>query len=118
MASIIDSVLAELEKHDVVSVEEVDLVIGELTFLGEEQLRFAFEVLSRGNALENAKLNISQEKIEVGCHACGYVGPVDYIGSSADHMVIPNLVCPKCGSGVEITKGKSCGVTSIKVVER
>ena len=107
MASIIDSVLAELEKHDVVSVEEVDLVIGELTFLGEEQLRFAFEVLSRGNALENARLNISQEKIEVSCHACGYVGPVDYIGSSADHMVIPNLVCPKCGSGVRSPRARA-----------
>ncbi len=118
MASIINRVLAELEKHDVVNVEEVDLVIGELTFLGEEQLRFAFEVLSRGNALEGAKLNISHEKIEVRCSSCGYVGPVEYLGSGVDHMVIPNLVCPKCGSGVEVTKGKSCGVTSIKVVER
>ncbi len=118
MSSVIESVLAELEKHDILSVEEVDLVIGELTFLGEEQLRFAFEVLTRGSALENAKLNISQEKVEVRCPTCGYVGPVEYIGSSADHMVIPNLVCPMCGSGVEIKKGKSCGVTSIKVVER
>jgi hydrogenase nickel incorporation protein HypA/HybF len=117
MASIIEHVLAELGKHDVEKVEEVDLVIGELTFLGEEQLRFAFEVLTRDNILEGSKLNISYEKIEVRCHSCGYLGGVEYVDELADHMIVPNLSCPKCGSQVEVIKGRGCGVTSLKVVE-
>lgn len=118
MASIIESILAELEKHDVEKVEEVDLVIGELTFLGEEQLRFAFEILTKDTILANSKLNIAHEKIEVSCASCGYDGGVGYVEELADHMVVPNLSCPKCGSCVEVTKGRGCGVTSLKVVER
>jgi hydrogenase nickel incorporation protein HypA/HybF len=117
MASIIERVLAELSQHQVEKVEEVDLVIGELTFLGEEQLRFAFEVLSRDNMLAGSQLNISHEKVEVKCAACGYQGGVQYVDELADHMVIPNLVCPKCEAQVEVIKGRSCGVTSVKVVE-
>ena len=37
MSSIIDSVLEELKGYQVERVEEVDLTIGALTFLGEEQ---------------------------------------------------------------------------------
>jgi hydrogenase nickel incorporation protein HypA/HybF len=118
MASIIESVLVELEKHDVEKVEEVDLVIGELTFLGEEQLRFAFEVLTRDNILAGSKLNITHEKIEIKCASCGYAGGVEYVEQLADHMLVPDLSCPKCGSRVEVTKGRGCGVTSLKVVER
>jgi hydrogenase nickel incorporation protein HypA/HybF len=118
MASIIECVLAELEKHNVEKVEEIDLSIGELTFLGEEQMRFAFEVLTRDSILAGSKLNICYERIEVLCHSCGYAGGVEYIDELADHMVVPDLSCPKCGSHVEVIKGKGCGVTSLKVVER
>jgi hydrogenase nickel incorporation protein HypA/HybF len=118
MASVIESVLSELQKHDIEKVEEVDLVIGELTFLGEEQLRFAFEILTKDNILAGSKLNITHEKIEVRCGSCGYEGGVTYVEEMADHMIIPNLTCPRCGSRVEVTKGKGCGVTSVKVVER
>ena len=118
MASIIESVLAELEKHDVEKVEEVDLVIGELTFLGEEQLSFAFEILTKDNILTGSKLNITHEKIKVRCPSCGYEGGIGYVEELADHMVVPDLSCPKCSSRVEVTKGRGCGVTSVKVVER
>ena len=44
MSSIIEQVLNELDKHEVERVEEVELVVGELTFLGHEQLLFAYEI--------------------------------------------------------------------------
>lgn len=118
MASIVEAVLEELKKHDVEKVEEVSLVIGEITFLGREQLEFAYEIVTRGTPLEGSKLAISEEKVEVRCPSCGYQGGVDYVnGGGQDHM-IPNLSCPKCAGRVEVTKGKSCAVTSLKVVER
>jgi hydrogenase nickel incorporation protein HypA/HybF len=118
MASIVEAVLEELGKHDVEKVEEVDLVIGEMTFLGRDQLEFAFEIVTRGTLLEGSKLAISEEKVEVRCTSCGYQGGVDYVKTGGmDHMV-PDLSCPECDGKVEVTKGKSCGVTSLRVVER
>ena len=118
MASIVDAVLEELKRHDVESVEEVHMVVGEITFLGRDQLEFAYEVVTRGTILEGSRLVISEEKVEVRCRSCGYVGGVDYVsGGGRDHS-IPNLACPRCGGGVEVTKGKGCAVSSLKVVER
>jgi hydrogenase nickel incorporation protein HypA/HybF len=118
MSSILEQVLGELEKHDVVEVEEVDLVVGELTFLGHDQLRFAFEIMSRDTPLEGAKLNIIPEEIEVSCPSCGYRGKADYLNEEEYHMSVPVLRCPKCDSKVDVIKGKSAGVTSVKAVER
>ncbi len=118
MSSIIDSVLEELKKYDVETVEEVFLTIGELTFLGEEQLRFAFEILSRGTPLEGSKLTIDSEKVSVKCPGCQYHGSVEYIEDGSMHYALPNLSCPKCGGKIEIVSGKSCMVRSVRVVEK
>jgi hydrogenase nickel incorporation protein HypA/HybF len=118
MASIVEAVLEELKKHDVEKVEEVHMVMGELTFLGKEQLEFAYEIVTRGTILEGSKLVMTDEKVQVRCLSCGYSGGVEYISGGGQDHVIPNLSCPKCGSTVEVTKGKSCAVTSLKVVQR
>jgi hydrogenase nickel incorporation protein HypA/HybF len=118
MASIVDAVLEELKRHDVEKVEEVNMVIGELTFLGKDQLEFAYEIVTRGTILEGSKLVMSDEKVQVGCRSCGYAGDVDYISGGGHDHLIPNLSCPRCGGGVDVTKGKSCAVTSLKVVQR
>ncbi len=118
MSSIIDSVLEELKKYDLEKVEEVFLTIGELTFLGEEQLRFAFEVLSKGTPLEGSKLSIETEKVSVHCATCQYEGGVDYMEDSTIHFALPNLSCPQCGGKIEIVSGKSCMVKSVRVIEK
>jgi len=117
MASIVEAVLEELKKHDVEKVEEVHMVIGELTFLGKEQLEFAYEIVTRGTILEGSKLVMADEKVQVLCRSCGYSGGVEYVSGGGQDHVIPNLSCPKCSSMVEVTKGKSCAVTSLKVVQ-
>jgi hydrogenase nickel incorporation protein HypA/HybF len=118
MASIVEAVLEELKKHDVEKVEEVHMVIGEITFLGRDQLEFAYEVVTRGTLLEGSKLVMTDEKVEVRCNSCGYIGGVEYVSGGGQDHVIPNLSCPRCGGGVEVTKGKSCAVTSLRVVQR
>ena len=118
MSSIIDSVLEELKRYDVEKVEEVFLTIGELTFLGEEQLMFAFEILTRDTLLEGSKLTIEKEQISVRCTACEYKGNVDYVEDDTMHYALPNLSCPRCGGKVEMVSGKSCVVRSVRVVEK
>jgi hydrogenase nickel incorporation protein HypA/HybF len=116
MSAIVESVLSELEKHHVLKVEEVLLTLGELTFLGEEQLQFAYEIITRDTILEGSKLVIQPEETELLCKSCGYQGPADKLGAEY-HMSMPSLVCPKCRSGVKVLKGQSCRVTSMKVVQ-
>lgn len=117
MSSILDSVLEELKKYRVEKVEAVYLTIGELTFLGEDQLRFAFEVLTKGTILEGAELVVDREAVEVRCRGCGYAGKAEYLEDEMYHLQVPTLSCPRCGKGVEAVKGKSCMVRSVKVVE-
>ena len=118
MSGIIDAVMAELAKHDVEKVEEVNLVVGELTSLGKDQLSFAYEIMTRETILAGASLVFEDEKTEVSCTACGFQGPAEYYVDESYHNNIPKLSCPKCGGGVKVIKGKSCRISSIKVVER
>jgi hydrogenase nickel incorporation protein HypA/HybF len=118
MSGIIDAVLAELAKHDVEKVEEVNLVVGEMTYLGKDQLTFAYEIMTRDTPLEGSTLVFEDEKAEVQCPTCGFLGPAEYYVDESFHNNIPKLSCPKCGAGVKITKGKSCRISSIKVVEK
>ena len=116
MAGIVESVLKELEKHDVLRVEEVQLTLGELTFLGEEQLQFAYEIITRETALEGSTLVIVPEETELQCPSCGYQGKADKVGEEF-HMAMPSLACPKCKGKVKVLKGQSCRVTSMRVVQ-
>ncbi|QLH75497.1 MAG: hydrogenase maturation nickel metallochaperone HypA [Methanomassiliicoccales archaeon] len=116
MASILEGVRKELESHEYDKVEELVLVVGELTYLGREQLEFAYEVLTRGTDLEGSLLVINDEPVEVKCGSCGYSGPVEHLSDDSFHVSVPKLSCPRCGSNVEVLKGKSCRVTSVKVV--
>jgi hydrogenase nickel incorporation protein HypA/HybF len=116
MSGIVESVLKELEKHDVLRVEEVVLTLGELTFLGEEQLQFAYEIITRDTMLNGSKLVIEPEETELLCLTCGYQGKADKLGEEY-HMSMPSLVCPKCRGKIKVLKGQSCRVTSMKVVQ-
>jgi hydrogenase nickel incorporation protein HypA/HybF len=117
MSSIIENVQQALTGHKYERVEEVNLVVGELTYLGKDQLEFAYEVLTRGTDLEGSKLVIEDEKVEVSCPQCGYSGPANYIGDESYHANVPSLYCPACQAHAKVVKGKSCRISSVKVVE-
>jgi hydrogenase nickel incorporation protein HypA/HybF len=115
-SQIVQSVLTEAEKRGAKKVTEVDLAVGKLTFLGLEQVRFAFEVLAKGTIMEGAKLVIEEQEGVVKCKNCGYEGGFKYEDDQLYHVPLPTLKCPKCGSMVEITAGKECTIKSIKLI--
>ncbi len=117
MASIVESVLREIEKHQVSKVEEVELILGELTRLGREQMEFAFEIVSKGTILEGSSLSIIEEPIEIRCPNCSFEGPAGRLEDDGFSHNIPVLSCPDCSKPVEVIKGKSCMVKSLKVLE-
>ncbi len=114
MSQIIDSILSETKKRNARKVEQVDLELGEYTMLGEEQLKFAFEILAKDAILDRAKLVIKYIKGKIKC-GCGYEGNVQ-VSEDAPHRIIPILECPRCKGAAEIVEGRECVLRNIRMV--
>jgi hydrogenase nickel incorporation protein HypA/HybF len=113
---IVNCVLEEAKKHNAKKINEVHLEIGKLTFLGLEQVRFAYEILVKDTIMEDSKLHIEEKDGVVKCDNCGYEGPLKYEDDPVYHVPSPTLNCPKCGGIVNIVGGKGCTIKSIKLV--
>jgi len=113
---IVENVLREARTRNAKEVSEVHLVIGELTFLGLEQVRFSYKVLTEDTMMENSKLFIETKKGVVKCGSCGYEGNLNYEDDPMYHVPIPTLHCPKCSGTVDIIGGRECLIKSIKLV--
>jgi len=112
MSQVIQSVLGEAGKRNAAYVKEITLEVGELTFLGTDQLEFGFEALKGEGPLRNAKLVIVERKAEIDC-PCGYRGGVDYSRTPLFHQIFPVIECPECGGVPSITGGRDCIVRNI-----
>jgi len=115
-SQIVQSVLAEAEKQNAKKVTEVHLIIGKLTFLGLEQVRFAYEALTKGTIMEGSRLIIEEQEGVVKCNHCSYEGGFKYEDDPLYHVPVPTLKCPKCDSLVSIVAGKECTIKSIKMM--
>ncbi len=117
MSDIVQRVADALQDRNIEKVEKVILEVGELTFLGKEQLEFAYQVLTRDGPLSGSELVIVEQGAEVRCPECGFEGAPEALDSESYHFKVPNLSCPKCEGEVEIVKGRGCSVTSLEVIK-
>jgi hydrogenase nickel incorporation protein HypA/HybF len=114
-SQIVENVLDEAKKHNAKKVTEVHLVIGKLTFLGLEQVRFSYKVLAEGTIMENSKLFIESKDGLVKCGGCGYEGSFNYKDDPIYHVPVPTLQCPKCSDTVDIVGGRECLIKRVKL---
>lgn len=114
MTQIVDSILAEAKKNHAKRVEAVDLEIGEYTLLGDDQMTFAYQVLSKDTILQGSELRIKHLKGKIKCK-CGYEGSVSPAEDSP-HRIVPILECPKCCGAAEIVAGRECLIRNIRMV--
>jgi hydrogenase nickel incorporation protein HypA/HybF len=114
-SQIVKSVLEEAEKRGAKKVLEVHLVIGNLTLLGIEQIRFNYKILAEDTKLKGSRLLIKRKEGKVGCDKCGYEGALKFKNDPIYHISFPTLTCPKCASSVRILEGKECLIKSIKM---
>ncbi|UCE57801.1 MAG: hydrogenase maturation nickel metallochaperone HypA [Candidatus Bathyarchaeota archaeon] len=112
---IVENVLREAEKHNAKKVTEVHLIIGKLTFLEVEQVRFSYNILVDGTIMEGSKLYIEEKNGVVKCSICGYEGDFMYQDNPDYHIPTPTLRCPKCEGVVRIVGGRECTIKSIKL---
>ena len=117
ISNMVDAILRELDNYNVEKVETVNILIGDLTSLGDEQLEFAYEIVTRGTVLEGSEIVIEHERVAVKCKECGYEGPAENLESDFFDHSIPVIACPKCGGGVDITAGQACRVRDLSIVE-
>jgi hydrogenase nickel incorporation protein HypA/HybF len=115
MTQIVDSILEEAKKHDATKVEQVDLEVGDFTMLGEEQLKFAYEVLSKDTILQGSTLRIVHRKGSIKCESCGFEGEMR-LAEDSPHRLVPILECPKCNSPAKIVEGRECVIRNIRMV--
>ncbi len=115
-SQIVESVLEEAKKHGANKVTEVHLIIGKLTFLGIEQVRFAYGILTKNTIIKNSKLIIKEKDGVIKCPSCGYLGALEFKDDLMYHVPTPIFKCPECGESVNIVEGKECTIESIKIV--
>lgn len=114
MSQMVDVIIEEARKHGATRVEEVVLELGEFTMLGEEQLRFAYEVLTKDNILKGSQLTIVPIKGVIEC-ACGFRGEMSP-SEDTPHRSVPILECPRCGNPAKIVGGRECTVKNLRAV--
>lgn len=114
MQQIIETVINEIQNHKKAPITKLVLDIGELTFLGEEQLQFSFNLLKEDTLLEKASLEINTIKTKGRC-TCGYEGDVNYKYKEDFHLAFPVLACPICSQHLEITEGRECLIKHIEI---
>jgi hydrogenase nickel incorporation protein HypA/HybF len=115
---LVESVLEEAKRHDAKKVAEVHLTIGKLTFLGAEQMRFSYKILTEDTIMKDSKLIITEQDGVIECQSCGFKGKVPFEDDPAYHVPIPTLRCPKCGEAAKIVEGKECTITSIRILKQ
>lgn len=114
-SQIVEAVLTEAEKEHAVKVIEVEVEIGDLTFLGLEQVRFAYKILTDKTIAKNSKLTIKQIQGRGKCDSCGYDGPLSYLDDPQFHLSVPTFNCPRCGKPLSISAGRECIIKRIRI---
>jgi len=104
--SILDTVVAEAEQHQVERVLSVRLRIGELTAIVRDALTFSFEIIAKDTCAEGAVLDIEHVPWQVRCGGCQLAYAVQR----------NELACPRCGaSGGETIAGRELQILEIDV---
>ncbi len=104
--SLLDLVLEEAKKAGATRVQKINIVIGDMSGIVSDCVKFYFEFLGRNTAAEGATIACRRVPIQAICQECGQTfEPLEYDWS-----------CPICHNlAVNITAGKELFVESIEV---
>lgn len=98
--SIVEALIEQVEKEVNRSGQNgrvigLELVIGRLSGVSADCLRFAFEMLAPGTLVEAAEVSITEPKATCRCRTCG-------AGTEVDELAVR---CPACASGDVFLEG-------------
>jgi hydrogenase nickel incorporation protein HypA/HybF len=88
-------------------IRRINLVIGELSSVFEDSIRFCFDVISKETPAEGATLSVTTVRALIKCASCAREFGYESEGT-----------CPGCGRrGGEVTTGREFYMESIEVEE-
>ena len=105
--SLIEQTQLEVEKAGQKGrVVGLDVVVGRLSGINCDSIRFAFEMLAPGTPLEGARMQITEPKATCNCRSCR-------ARLEIDELVVE---CPQCGSrDISIEGGRDLILQSIEI---
>jgi hydrogenase nickel incorporation protein HypA/HybF len=106
--SIVETVLQEIQRKSLPSVQTIAVRVGALSCVDPEALRFGFESIISDTPLANTKLEIETVPVQGKCRACGHDFSVqDFV-----------FACPRCDSGqIDMTRGDELDIAYLEVAE-
>jgi hydrogenase nickel insertion protein HypA len=115
MQGIIKAIIERLEEERTSApVQEVVLKLGALDIHSEAAAQQAFEILSKGTLLENARLTVEMKPVMLDCPKCRSVAPYAVGEHLHAHELLPVVTCPVCQGLASLTGGE--GVESIELI--
>lgn len=104
--SMVAIVLKHAEKNRARSVKKINLVLGEVSTVMEDPVRFYFEIISKGTVAEGAELFFKRTPLMGECGLCG----------KQFRVAAYDLTCPDCGGNdSSIISGREFRVESIEI---
>lgn len=113
MEAVVERALEESRARGGLAVDRVRIEVGAFALASPESLGTAFEILSRGTALEGAALEIRQTPGRAACEACGFSGTPEDLGL-ADEPPVP-LLCPSCGRPLVVVAGAGVSLAELQL---
>ncbi len=101
---IVRAVLATMEQRGAAAVRSIDVELGALEGIREEDLRRAFRLESTGTPLEHAALHVSVGPATAFCPGCN--APKTFDLRLGRFHEIPRVACPDCGVDLELQGGR------------
>ncbi len=104
--SVVDAVCDHARQEGCSMVTGIELVVGRLSGVDAESLRFCFSAAARSTSAEGAELVVEEREAVGVCEACGLRFPVTSYHAR----------CPGCGQyRVRIESGEELAVKSITI---
>jgi hydrogenase nickel insertion protein HypA len=117
MSQVVESIVKLATDREANRVISVRLQVGDLTFLAEDQMKFAFQVLAgnHGPLMENAELVLERLRARGACPSCGFSGELTIVELPDSHITTPVIDCPECGERTEITEGRDLLIRDVQL---
>ena len=104
--SMLDLVLEQAEKAGAREIGKINLVIGEMTGVVEDCVKFYFDFLSKGTIAEGTAISFKKIPTIAQCRGCDKTFELKEF----------DWICPHCGDkNMKIVAGKELYVESIEV---
>jgi hydrogenase nickel incorporation protein HypA/HybF len=104
--SMLGVVLRHAQANNATAVTRINMVLGEMSSVMEESVRFYFDIIARDTLAQDAELNFKRTRLTGRCGECG----------NEWEIVEFDFNCPECkGAQTEILTGREFQVESIEI---